>query len=64
MLRILIGFAAEGRCPNRFCGSKRGLSFSIFNFPFSINCRARRPRRAAGWMKWRGTARAWFPTGD
>ena len=37
MLRILNEMAAKGRCPNRFCDSKRGLSFSIFNSPFSIN---------------------------
>ncbi len=37
MLRILNKIEATGRCLNRFCGSKRGLSFSIFNSPFSIN---------------------------
>ena len=31
MLRILNEMAAKGRCPNRFCDSKRGLSFSILN---------------------------------
>ena len=28
--------AAAGRCVNRFYGSKKGLSFSIFNYPLSI----------------------------
>ena len=36
MLRILIGFAAKGRCFNRFFDRKRVQSFSILNFPFSI----------------------------
>lgn len=37
MLRILIRFAASGRCFNRFYVSKRGLSFSIFNSPLIPN---------------------------
>ena len=36
MLRILNEMAAAGRCLNRFCGSKRGLSFSIFNSPLTV----------------------------
>ena len=35
MLRISIEMAAAGRCLNRFCGSKRGLPFSIFHSPLN-----------------------------
>ena len=40
MLRILIRFAASGRCFNRFYVSKRVLSFSIFHSQFSIEIAA------------------------
>lgn len=40
MLRISIEMAADGRCLNRFFARKRGLSFSILNFPFSIELTA------------------------
>lgn len=36
MLRILNEIAAIGRCLNRFCASKRGLSFSIFNSQLTV----------------------------
>ena len=36
MLRILIGFAAKGRCFNRFFTRKRVQSFSILHSQFYI----------------------------
>ncbi len=34
--RILNEIAAISRCLNRFCGSKRGFSFFIFNFQLTV----------------------------